>query len=183
MSCPVCGHKRAWTKCWECGWEMPEHEDGPTDATPEAWDGKAKCDPDCVACAAERPSAVPETRPDGVIVLPWEVLASDNLRKRYKGDGEKAWAGYKNARDNAHLLAIPQVASRPKFPTGDVRMSVVFTLPDLRRRDPNNLTKMICDALTGVAYEDDAQIAAMSWVRAGIDKDGARAEVTVEAIP
>lgn len=24
MNCPTCGHSPAWTKCWECGWEVSD---------------------------------------------------------------------------------------------------------------------------------------------------------------
>jgi crossover junction endodeoxyribonuclease RusA len=42
--------------------------------------------------------------------------------------------------------------------TGKVKMSVDFILPDNRRRDLDNLNKGICDALNGIAFNDDSQV-------------------------
>ena len=41
---------------------------------------------------------------------------------------------------------------------GAVEMTCVFALPNRRRRDWDNLAKLVCDALNGVAYRDDDQI-------------------------
>lgn len=42
--------------------------------------------------------------------------------------------------------------------TGDVHVSLDFYLPDRRARDWDNLSKLVTDALNGLAYEDDRQI-------------------------
>jgi Holliday junction resolvase RusA-like endonuclease len=41
---------------------------------------------------------------------------------------------------------------------GDITINLVFGLGDRRRRDWDNLAKLVCDALNGIAYRDDAQI-------------------------
>ena len=119
----------------------------------------------------ERKRAPKEIR----LTIPWELLASDNLRK---GLDRSRYKRYKLARDAAHVHAREQVTSAPYH--GSVTLSVLFTVPDNRRRDPNNLTKLLCDALTGVAYKDDDQIHRMSWERTGPDPENAGAYVTVE---
>lgn len=50
-----------------------------------------------------------------------------------------------------------------KYPTlapivQDVHLWVVFYMPDRKRRDVDNLAKLVQDALNGLAYEDDSQI-------------------------
>ncbi len=62
---------------------------------------------------------------------------------------------------------------------GTVRLSVALWLPDLRRRDIDNCAKSICDALNGIAYEDDSQIAELI-IRRHVDRERPRTEVIVE---
>ena len=62
---------------------------------------------------------------------------------------------------------------------GAVRLHIVLWLPDRRRRDLDNCAKSICDALNGIAYLDDAQIAEL-FVRRYMDRARPRAELTVE---
>jgi Holliday junction resolvase RusA-like endonuclease len=62
---------------------------------------------------------------------------------------------------------------------GAVSLHIVLWLPDRRRRDLDNCAKSICDALNGIAYEDDSQIVELI-VRRHIDRERPRAEVSVE---
>ena len=55
--------------------------------------------------------------------------------------------------------------------TGDVALTVRFFFATKRRRDLDNQNKLILDALTGIAYGDDSQIAELHLVR---DYDPAR---------
>lgn len=41
---------------------------------------------------------------------------------------------------------------------GDITIEMTFYLPDRRRVDWDNLAKLVCDALNGIAYKDDSQI-------------------------
>jgi crossover junction endodeoxyribonuclease RusA len=41
---------------------------------------------------------------------------------------------------------------------GPLRMSVVFSFKDKRRRDVDNYLKSTLDCLTGIIYDDDSQI-------------------------
>ena len=62
---------------------------------------------------------------------------------------------------------------------GAVRLLIDLWLPDRRRRDVDNCAKSICDALNGIAYEDDSQIVELI-IRRHIDRERPRAEVIVE---
>ena len=42
--------------------------------------------------------------------------------------------------------------------SGDLTVEIVVVVPDKRRRDLQNFSDTICDALNGVLYEDDSQI-------------------------
>ena len=113
-----------------------------------------------------------------MIVIPWACLASDNLRKRYTpGKGDKGWARYKQARDNAALLVQAQYHGTMYCEA--VSMEILFYLPNDRRRDPSNLIKQISDSLSGIIYDDDKRITSLSWLNMGVDRENPRAEVTV----
>ena len=171
--CPHCGNPLEGLEryCWSCR----EYTTGARGLDPTEPAEPAQELPD-TRSEDERKAEAKE--PVGV-TIPWGALASDNLRK---GLDHVRYAEYKTARDAAHALALTQVPLRPWFGSGSVRVMVRFWLPDHRRRDPNNLTKMLCDALTGVAYTDDAQIRALSWDVAGHDPNEPRAECKVESI-
>jgi crossover junction endodeoxyribonuclease RusA len=62
-----------------------------------------------------------------------------------------------------------------------VEMTLRVFWPDRRRRDLDNVTKQIGDALQGVAYRDDSQITA--WhVTAEIDRERPRVEVEIREV-
>jgi Holliday junction resolvase RusA-like endonuclease len=64
---------------------------------------------------------------------------------------------------------------------GPVLLSVWFYLPDARKRDGDNLQKVIWDALNGIGYRDDHQIT--EWHgRSQIDRANPRAVVAIEAL-
>lgn len=62
--------------------------------------------------------------------------------------------------------------------TGPVQFSVDLFLPDLRRRDLDNLCKSISDALNGLAYSDDSLICILRATKQ-VDRKNPRAEVDV----
>src|SRR5690349_16440450 len=115
--------------------------------------------------------------------LPWSVLAQANHRLMpvaQKVNGK--WVGrmipateYTEKKTAFELKAVQQFRQQsrqqaPAFPKGTaVAVNMVFYEPDLRRRDPSNLQKMIEDALSEIAYEDDTQIHDCHWMRAGLD--------------
>lgn len=145
-----------------------------------ALDGLGRWCPDCEAYTEDMVAATTDTTPPKrdlvTVMLPWSALASDNLRK---GLEPAKWSEYKRARDTASAKAREQLGPGVRFPDHPIRVRIGFWLPDARRRDPNNLTKLIADALSGVAYGDDSQIRAMSWTVEGTDRLAPRAEITV----
>lgn len=44
----------------------------------------------------------------------------------------------------------------------DVDVSILFCLPDRRRRDLDNLAKGVMDGMNGVAFRDDSQVCSLS---------------------
>lgn len=60
----------------------------------------------------------------------------------------------------AEAYAKASIATHGKIVklAGDVKIRMGFMMPDRRRSDWDNLAKLVCDALNGVAYDDDTQI-------------------------
>lgn len=87
-------------------------------------------------------------------------------------------AGQRKAQREHRLLAL---ASRPRGWRRDGRflVRVWLDMPDARRSDVDNATKLILDALNGVAWEDDSQIDALEVDRAMCGDAGPRTVVEV----
>jgi crossover junction endodeoxyribonuclease RusA len=58
----------------------------------------------------------------------------------------------------AYAIASTALHGRIIKFVGDVEIRIGFMMPDRRRSDWDNLAKLVCDALNGVAYDDDSQI-------------------------
>jgi Holliday junction resolvase RusA-like endonuclease len=61
---------------------------------------------------------------------------------------------------------------------GDIEVSVTLYFGTKRKADLDNFNKLSLDALTGIAYEDDSQIAKLTIER-GYDKARPRIEISV----
>jgi crossover junction endodeoxyribonuclease RusA len=60
----------------------------------------------------------------------------------------------------------------------DLDVSIRFYFKTKRRRDLDNQNKLVLDALTGIAYEDDSQISALHLFR-DLDPTSPRIEIAV----
>jgi len=83
------------------------------------------------------------------------------LKEQYQWEAKSQWKG-------------------PKL-EGDIRVSVTFYFATKRKRDLDNQNKLILDALTGIAYEDDSQIAEM-YLRRAYDKARPRIELAAGSL-
>lgn len=131
------------------------------------------------------PRSAPETaRPLAAtpIVLPWAVLVGDNDRHGVIGGRILLTVRYRSALAAATLYAQRQWRPRAAF-TGPVHVTATFHEPDRRRRDIANLTKLLGDALTGVAYVDDSQIDRWTLVRGTIDRRDPCAVLVIDSNP
>lgn len=99
------------------------------------------------------------------VTLPWAVLVSDNARHSLMRRQRRIilTPKYREALAAARHVARNQYRGLPL--RGDVRLQVIFHFPDKRRRDMTNLMKLVQDALTGIAYDDDSQIAVLHLLR------------------
>jgi crossover junction endodeoxyribonuclease RusA len=115
---------------------------------------------------------------EAFLVLPWPPSVNSYWRHSARG----TYIGKPGREFRKGALAA--IAKEQPEPFGDSRVSVVIELraPDRRRRDIDNHTKGICDALTHAKIiDDDSQIDLLKVIRGPIEKDGA-AYVTIEKI-
>lgn len=115
------------------------------------------------------------------VKLPWAVLATVNDRVNRVGDRLRLTTRYRQAKEAARALVASQTRDAPLL-TGPVEVRLRFWLPDQKRRDPDNLLKLIHDAMSGIVYHDDHQIRRQVWEVAGVDRASPRVEIEVEPL-
>jgi len=112
------------------------------------------------------------------LMLPWAVLATGNDRVNRVGDRLRLTRRYRAAKEAARALVASQTRREPVL-IGPVEVRLRFWVPDQRRRDPDNLLKLIHDSLSGIVYHDDYQIRRQVWEVAGVDRVDPRVEIEV----
>lgn len=115
------------------------------------------------------------------VKLPWAVLATVNDRVNRVGDRLRLTTRYRQAKEAARALVASQTRDAPLL-TGPVEVRLRFWVPDQRRRDPDNLLKLIHDSMTGIVFDDDWQIRRQVWEVAGVDRASPRVEIEVEPL-
>lgn len=115
------------------------------------------------------------------ITLPWAYLVPDNVRHGLVGRTIRLTARYRDAQQALHLAALAgwRAAGRRGPLEGPLAIDVLLVAPDRRRRDVSNYAKIIGDALAGVAWHDDAQIADARYRRGPVDPAAPCAVLTV----
>lgn len=121
--------------------------------------------------------------PKLTFTVPWSMLCSDN--RKFVAFGVLS-PQYREAKENIGLLAKAQARkAKWKVPQGALKMTVVITEPDHRKRDHLNFSKNLCDGITageGV-WVDDSQIRDAHWTFSStVDKLTAGAVITVETL-
>lgn len=84
--------------------------------------------------------------------------AGKDLKESYQWEAKSQWRG------------------KPKV--GDLALNVVLFFGDKKIRDLDNYNKILLDALTGIAWEDDSQISELHILRE-YDKKNPRIEVYI----
>ena len=123
------------------------------------------------------------------LTLPWSALCSDNNRSTativqkggrltpllcltgpYREAKAKSRKIARDATAGAEPVAIP------------VRLEALVWVPDNRPHDVPNFAKCAHDAFSKVVYVDDKWLYESRWIRAGVDVDRPRAEITITPI-
>ena len=121
------------------------------------------------------------------IVVPFSDLCPDNQKfgamvVRGKGGKPRAslYLSSKYREAKRRIAELAQEAMGTMAPEGgDVEATFQVWMPDRRRRDMINYAKLLCDALSGIVYEDDSQITHARWTRWEGTKAMAGIHVTV----
>lgn len=112
--------------------------------------------------------------------LPFSALVPDNQRHGVVVIGGKPrillTSKYRKAKEQVVLLLWAQQGKEPML-RGELGMLARMYVPDKRRRDVLNYSKLVNDSLAHVAYEDDSQLRDVRWVHGGIDREDPRLEI------
>jgi Holliday junction resolvase RusA-like endonuclease len=112
--------------------------------------------------------------------IPWSALASDNDKYRVnKEEGRLyATAQYREAKKRIKNLATEAMDGRPAAACPLALVARVY-VPDNRVHDVVNFSKCCHDAMKGVVFTDDQWLHDVRWIRAGVDVDAPRCELTI----
>ena len=113
------------------------------------------------------------------VVIPFDALMGDNHRLIPARGRLIANSKYRDAKA---ALRLRLTAHRPRLTLHDGRVALecTFHWPDRRKRDVTNYGKMLCDALTGIAFHDDVQIVDARYRFGGYDKANPRVEIVIQ---
>lgn len=142
-------------------------------------------DPTLAAVAiAERPG-LPITWPVR-ITIPWSKLVSDNQKYEATIQGGKPVIvlskKYREAKNWIRLI-IRRELDVVELATDPVTLEARVFLPDRRPHDVANFAKLVHDALEKTVLANDRWLYDVRWIRAGVDVDRPRAEITLSLIP
>ena len=111
------------------------------------------------------------------IVLPWpptvNLLYGFNVMHRRGGGGHfvKPYMKPEGKKYKEYAFLVARAAGAELI-EGPVEMIIELHPPDKRKRDMDNLLKILQDSFNGVAYDDDYQIADLRVLRRGVIKGG-----------
>lgn len=119
------------------------------------------------------------------IVIPWAYCQHDNHRLMPARPRKGQYSArlitspeYRLAKQSAELYIKRQWPQGVMLNGGLVLTAKCF-FPDNRKRDAGNYRKLLTDAMSGICYDDDAQLESETWQKAGIDRVNPRIEITL----
>lgn len=122
------------------------------------------------------------------ITIPWRFVQHDNHRLMPARPRQGQYTArlitapeYRAAKEAAEWVIKGQWRNE-KLRGGLVLVARCF-FPDNRRRDAGNYRKLCTDAMSGICYDDDAQLESETWQKAGIDKTNPRVEISITPLP
>lgn len=123
----------------------------------------------------------PDPLPAAPLILPWACVVSDNDRFIVVYGENRLSPKYRTAKQQIAQRAV--LYWRRAQMIGDVHLLARFYFPDARKRDAGNYRKALTDALTGIVYTDDSQLAGEHYLKGAIDRERPRVEVTISDTP
>jgi Holliday junction resolvase RusA-like endonuclease len=117
--------------------------------------------------------------------IPWSALVSDNAKMRAARKGDQATVvltpAYRAAKKAIGALATETMQGRPALDV-PLKLEARVYVPDNRVHDVCNFSKALHDALKGTVFTDDRWLYDTRWVRAGVDVDAPRAEISISPL-
>jgi Holliday junction resolvase RusA-like endonuclease len=110
--------------------------------------------------------------------IPWSALASDNDKYGIMRGKLIAQKPYRAAKKAIRSLAVEAMNGRPPAACPLALVARVY-VPDNRVHDVVNFSKCVHDALKGSVFVDDQWLHDVRWIRAGVDVDAPRCELTI----
>lgn len=140
---------------------------------------RAKAERRIAELYGEEPHAPEPERPSVFrITLPWDMLVTDNV-KHANYSGKEDHVRYSRARDAVKAYGRLAAGLAAPIFTTPVQLTALVWVPDRRKRDVKNFSKVVEDSLEGAAYLNDAQVKRSTWEEAGMDAKYPRAEIEV----
>lgn len=122
------------------------------------------------------------------LTLPWSALCSDDertapaMRKGQVKPVQILTERYRNAKEKVRLIARPKVVGCAPAAI-PLKLEARVWVPDNRIHDVPNFAKCVHDALQKLVYVNDSWLHDVRWIRAGVNVDNPRAEITITPIP
>jgi hypothetical protein len=117
------------------------------------------------------------------LLLPWSYLVSDNLRHGVIDGRLILTSAYRRAKGLIRDAARSKLAGCEPAACPLALVARVWVPDEIRAHDVPNFAKCCHDALESVVYTKDRWLWDTRWIRAGVDVDAPRAEVTITPIP
>jgi Holliday junction resolvase RusA-like endonuclease len=112
------------------------------------------------------------------LTIPWSVLVPDNDKYGVINGRMMLQAKYRMAKQKIAGLARAVTGELSPI-TAPLALVARVYVPDNRPHDVANFAKLVHDALEGVVYKNDRWLWDVRWIRAGVDVDHPRAEITI----
>jgi hypothetical protein len=113
--------------------------------------------------------------------IPWSALVSDNAKYGVLKGKLIAQKPYREAKRAIGALARDVMQGRPPAAIPLQLVAKVY-VPDRRVHDVVNFSKCVHDSLKGTVFVDDQWLHDIRWIRAGVDVDAPRCELTISPL-
>lgn len=115
------------------------------------------------------------------IRIPWSALVSDNEKYTVANGRIVLTEGYRTAKKAIGERAADAMGGFPHY-SGPLTLTARVWMPDNRPHDLTNFCKVVHDGIEHVVYHNDSQLHDVRWIRAGVDVDAPRCELTISPL-
>lgn len=113
--------------------------------------------------------------------IPWSALVSDNDKYTVAHGKLVLTDPYRAAKKAIGNAGADAMGGFPHL-DGPLSLTARVWMPDNRPHDLTNFCKVVHDGLEKVVYRADSQLYDVRWIRAGVDVDAPRCELTISPL-